>query len=149
MPYVPDAGYSCGEGQVNSPGVLDGATTAASHEYAETLTDQFPESNPPGGWTNAGGEEVGDLCAYVSAPAVGPAFDLVLATGTVAVQGIWSNRADAGRGGCVQSAAVGTFPPTISSFAPTVAPAGAWVTIVGTTSTGLRTSRSTGSALRS
>ncbi len=131
LPYVPDAGASCGAGSVNVPGTLDGATEAASHEYAETLTDQFPESSPPGGWTDASGAENGDLCAYVSAPAVGPAFDLVLATGTVAVQGTWSNRAGAGKGACSDGEPDFAFVPSVSSVAPKSAAAGATVTITG------------------
>jgi serine protease len=129
MPYVPDAGASCGAGSVNSPGVLDGATEAASHEYAETLTDQFPETSPPGGWSNSAGAEIGDLCAYISAPHPGAAYDLGLATGTVAVQGLWSNRAKRGRGGCVQSA---TVPPAITSVSPGSGPRGSSVTLTGT-----------------
>jgi len=133
LPYVPDAGFSCGSDTVNgSAGILDGATEAASHEYAETLTDQFPESTPPGGWSDTSGAENGDLCAYVSAPAVGPMFNLVLADGTVAVQGTWSNRANSGRGACSDGAPITTFAPTIHSFTPVKAVAGSRVTITGT-----------------
>ena len=82
LPYIPDAGsYDCGAGLVNYARDARRATTAASHEYAETLTDQFPETTPPGGWTDASGEETADKCAYLAAPAVGHVFDLVLATG--------------------------------------------------------------------
>jgi hypothetical protein len=131
LPYVPDAGASCGAGSVNNPGVLDGATEAASHEYAETLTDQFPESAPPGGWSNTSGAEIGDLCAYIAAPQPGAAYNLVLSTGTVAVQGLWSNAANSGNGGCVQGAPVAQFSPSIASIAPTVAAVGQQVTIGG------------------
>jgi serine protease len=127
LPYVPDAGADCGAGTVNSPGVLDGATEAASHEYAETMTDQFPEADPPGGWSNAAGEEDGDLCAYVSS-GPGAMFNLVLATGTVAVQGTWSNRADA----CSDGEPTFTYSPEVSSFTPARAVAGSPVTISGT-----------------
>jgi hypothetical protein len=136
LPYVPDAGGSCGAGTVNSPGVLDGATEAASHEYAETLTDQFPEANPPGGWSTSKGSEIGDLCAYIAAPLPGAAYDLTLADGTVAVQGLWSNAANGGSGGCVQNAPIDRFAPTISSLSPTVAAVGASVTITGTNLSG-------------
>lgn len=132
LPYVPDAGYNCGSGSVNSPGILDGATEAASHEYAETMTDQFPEATPPGGWSNAAGAEDGDLCAYVSAPAAGPAFNLVLATGTIAVQGTWSNRANGGRGQCSDGEPDFVFAPTVTTVTPTSAAAGATVTVGGT-----------------
>jgi serine protease len=132
LPYVPDAGTSCGAGSVNSPGTLDGATEAASHEYAETLTDQFPEAKPPGGWTNASGAETGDLCAYVAAPAVGHVFDLTVATGTVAVQGTWSNRANAGKGACSDGEPDFAFAPVVASVSPASGAAGSTVTITGT-----------------
>ena len=131
LPYVPDAGPNCGAGTVNSPGTLDGATEAASHEYAETLTDQFPETYPTGGWTDAAGSETGDLCAYVAAPALGPAFNLTLATGTVTVQGTWSNRARGGKGACSDGEPDFAFTPTVSSVAPASAAAGTTVTIAG------------------
>lgn len=137
LPYVPDAGPACGAGSVNNPGVLDGATEAASHEYAETLTDQFPESRPPGGWSDPGGEEIADLCAYISAPTPGAAYDLALASGTVAVQGLWSNQANGGAGGCVQSAPVDHFLPTITSISPATAAVGQGVTIDGTNLSGV------------
>ena len=89
LPYVPDAGYDCGAGLVNDPGTLDGATSAASHEFAETITDQFPERDPVPGWIDAGGSEIADLCAYVTS-GPGAMFNLTLATGTVTVQGLWS-----------------------------------------------------------
>ncbi len=133
LPYVPDAGGSCGANFVNSgpSGVLDGATSTASHEYAETLTDQFPETVPPPGWSDSSGDEIADLCVYITAPEAGAMYDLTLATGTFVVQGLWSNQADGGHGGCVDSAPVDTFAPTITGFTPPKAPAGASVTITG------------------
>ena len=89
LPYVSDAGRSCGVKFVNhgSQGVLDAFSIVAGHEYAETLTDQFP----PGGWTNPGtGEEAGDTCAWIST-GHGHAATLTLTTGAFAMQGIWSN----------------------------------------------------------
>ena len=136
LPYVPDAGGSCGAGSVNHPGLLDGATEAASHEYAETVTDQFPEAQPPGGWADTGGSEIADLCAYIAPPAAGAAYNLTLATGTVAVQGLWSNLANGGSGGCVQSSPVDLFVPTITSIAPASAAVGSSVTIAGTNLSG-------------
>jgi serine protease len=126
LPYVPDAGYSCGAGTVNSPGILDGATEAASHEYAETMSDQFPETSPPGGWTSKSGEEIADLCAYV-ATGPGAMFNLTLATGTVTVQGLWSNQTD----NCADGAPVFTYTPSVTSFSPTKAAAGSSVTVTG------------------
>ncbi len=132
LPYVSDAGYSCGAGLINSPGTLDGLGEATSHEYAETLTDQFPETTPPGGWSTSGGAEIGDLCAYVVSPSPGSVFNLVLGDGTVPVQGLWSNAANSGKGGCVRTSPVFSFVPKITSFTPLKARVGAKVTIAGT-----------------
>jgi predicted RecA/RadA family phage recombinase len=126
LPYVPDAKASCGAGSVNSPGTLDGATEAASHEYAETMTDQFPESSPPGGWTDSSGQENGDKCAYVST-GPGAMFNLTLATGAVTVQGTWSNRAN----NCADGEANFGYTPSVTSFSPATAAAGSSVTITG------------------
>ena len=95
MPYVPDVGFSCGAGFVNSGNNLDGVTIVNGHEYAETITDQFPA----GGWTANNGEENGDLCAWKQSGA-GHVQNLTLPTGTFAVQGTWSNLANTGHGGC-------------------------------------------------
>jgi hypothetical protein len=89
MPYVSDAGSSCGENFVNrgSQGLLDGFSMVSGHEYAETLTDQ----NPPGGWTNPEtGEEAADECAFISS-GQGAAANVSMATGAFAMQSIWSN----------------------------------------------------------
>ncbi len=126
LPYVPDAGASCGAGTVNTPGTLDGATEAASHEYAETVTDQFPEASPPGGWANTAGAENGDLCAYVSS-GPGAMFNLALTTGTVTVQGTWSNLTN----NCADGASTYIYAPSITSFTPAHAAAGVPVTISG------------------
>ncbi len=104
MPYVTDVGFSCGENFVNSgtAGTLDGVTIVEGHEYNETITDQFPA----GGWTVPSGadagEEVGDLCAWISS-GQGAATDLSLTTGSFAVQSIWANDFNNGGGGCETS----------------------------------------------
>ena len=110
MPYLTDAGQSCGAGAVNGAnGALDGVTIVGSHEYAETVTDQFPYSANPssplltsGGWitdNDGSGGENGDKCAWVrSGP--GAAFNLGLATGSFPVQTTWANDANHGAGGC-------------------------------------------------
>jgi hypothetical protein len=105
MPYVTDAGASCGENFVNSgsAGLLDGVSIVNGHEYAETITDQ----NPAGGWTNtASGEETGDLCAWNAGPGA-PAANLSLTTGTFAMQSTWANDG-AGGGDCEFSHAIVT-----------------------------------------
>jgi serine protease len=89
LPYVSDAGSSCGVNFVNqgSMGALDGFSIVGGHEYAETLTDQ----NPPGGWTNPDtGDESGDECAWIKS-GEGAAKNVSLATGAFAMQSIWSN----------------------------------------------------------
>jgi hypothetical protein len=60
LPYMPDAGTSCGAGSVNAGGTLDGVTIVGGHEQGEVETDPFPST----GWTDAGGAENGDKCAW-------------------------------------------------------------------------------------
>jgi serine protease len=88
MPYVPDAGESCGANEVNQTpsGALDGVSIVAGHEYAETMTD--PSAG--GGWMNDGSyaQEIGDLCVGQDMA------NLSLSTGNFAVQGLWSNSAN-------------------------------------------------------
>jgi hypothetical protein len=98
MPYVTDAGTSCGANFVNSDssGTTDGVSIVEGHEYAETITDQ----NPAGGWTDSGGEENADKCAWNPPGTTGGAANLTLATGIFAMQATWSNAASSGSGGC-------------------------------------------------
>jgi serine protease len=99
LPYIPDVGYECGANFVNPgpSGLLDGVTIVAGHEYAETLTDQFPD----GGWVDNAGAETGDKCVWIRA-GQGAAQNIALATGSFAVQSLWSN--DLGStGGCEMS----------------------------------------------
>jgi serine protease len=97
MPYVTDAGTSCGQNFVNSgsAGTLDGFTIVNGHEYSETITDQ----NPPGGWTDSQGNENADKCAWISS-GQGASANVTFATGTFAVQSMWSNDFNNGTGGC-------------------------------------------------
>ncbi|HEX3551424.1 MAG TPA: hypothetical protein VHT53_13655 [Candidatus Elarobacter sp.] len=88
LPYMPDAGYSCGAGSVNSPGTLDGATIVGGHEQAETETDPQPNS----GWLDSSGSEIGDKCAWVS-------LENNPNAGGYPTQPLWSNA----NNGCVQS----------------------------------------------
>ncbi len=87
MPYVLDAGASCGENSVRS--ALDGFSIVEGHEYAETLTDPEPSS----GYVASDGEENGDLCAWTNLGAIS------LPTGSFAMQPTWSNRVN----GCAMS----------------------------------------------
>lgn len=94
MPYVTDAGSSCGVSFVNSgaAGALDGVTIVEGHEYAETITDQ----NPAGGWTNQtgnvtyGGEENGDECAWIPS-GQGASATVAMGNGSYPMQSTWSN----------------------------------------------------------
>ncbi len=103
LPYIPDAGASCGQGFVNSPGTLDGVTIVEGHEYAETITDQFPA----GGWLDSQGEEDGDKCAWISS-GQGASQNIKLTTGSFAVQSTWANDFNGGAGGCEISHAIVT-----------------------------------------
>lgn len=89
LPYQTDAGASCGQSFVNagSAGTLDGVGIVAGHEYAETVTD--PSLNA---WYDAAGFENADKCAWNSG-AGDRAGNIVLSTGTFAVQSLWSDAA--------------------------------------------------------
>jgi serine protease len=106
LPYIPDAGASCGANFVNSNGPLDGVSIVEGHEYAETSTDQ----NPPGGWTDSSGEENGDKCAWITPGTSGGSFDLSTGHGTFAVQTTWGNDGSGGAGACEGSHAIVTNP---------------------------------------
>jgi hypothetical protein len=104
MPYVTDIenpehlGLTCGQNTVNqgSAGTYDGVSIVAGHEYLEAVTDPWPSV----GWVDGDGEETADKCAWkFTGP--GSMDNLHLATGTFAVQGMWSNLADNGQGQCV------------------------------------------------
>ena len=104
LPYIPDAGASCGMDFVNSSGTLDGVSIVEGHEYAETVTDQ----NPAGGWTDSSGNENGDKCAWISPGTSGGSFNLSLTTGTFAVQTTWANDGNGGAGACEGSHSIVT-----------------------------------------
>jgi hypothetical protein len=88
LPYMPDAGYSCGAGSVNNPGTLDGVTIVGGHEQGETETDPFPNS----GWLDSSGAENGDKCAWTG-------LENNPNAGGYPTQPLWSNS----NNGCVQS----------------------------------------------
>jgi serine protease len=88
LPYMPDAGASCGAGSVNSPGTLDGVTIVGGHEQGETETDPQPNS----GWLDSAGQENGDKCAWTGLMNNPDA-------GGYPTQPLWSNANNA----CVQS----------------------------------------------
>ncbi len=100
MPYITDAGASCGANFVNSgsAGLTDGITIVGGHEFAETETDIYPST----GWLDKNGLENGDKCAWISS-GQGAAADITLSTGSFPVQSLWSNAFNSDAGGCVLS----------------------------------------------
>ena len=97
MPYITDAGASCGA-NFNGLGADAGITVVAGHEFAETETDPFPDT----GWVDGSGAEIGDKCAWISS-GQGASADIKLSTGTFPVQSLWSNAFNNDAGGCVLS----------------------------------------------
>jgi len=95
LPYVPDNPH-CGANFINAgpAGALDGVTIVEGHEYAETITDQIPNS----GWTDPQGFENGDKCAWIHT-GQGAVANVSFATGTFAMQSTWSNDV----GGCLMT----------------------------------------------
>ncbi|MDP9123013.1 MAG: hypothetical protein M3N82_00145, partial [Pseudomonadota bacterium] len=90
MPYVADAGSSCGASSVRDN--RDGYSIVEGHEYAETITDQ----NPAGGWTNQtgdatyNGQENGDECAWITS-GQGATQLVTMGNGSYPMQSTWSN----------------------------------------------------------
>jgi hypothetical protein len=104
LPYILDAGRNCGEDFVNSDGTHDGFSIVGGHEYADSITDPYPTSDP--GWrdnSDLSGGEISDKCAWSS-----QSSDVSLSTGTFAMQPLWSNSAYASNlaNGCVMSTVV-------------------------------------------
>jgi serine protease len=98
MPYITDAGASCGA-NFNGLGPKAGITIVGGHEFAETETDPYPST----GWLDNSGAENGDKCAWIATGAQGAAANVKLNTGTFPVQSLWSNAFNSGAGGCVLS----------------------------------------------
>ncbi|MCU1586853.1 MAG: hypothetical protein JWN31_346, partial [Frankiales bacterium] len=96
LPYLTDVGLSCGQNSVNANGTYDGVSIVEGHEYMETITDMRPRT----GWSDTGGQENGDKCAWISS-GQGAMDNLHLSTGTYPVQSTWSNAFANGDGGCV------------------------------------------------
>jgi serine protease len=64
LPYMPDAGASCGSNIISPPsdetGADEGVTIVEGHEQGESVTDP----DPPSGWYNNQYGEIGDICAW-------------------------------------------------------------------------------------
>jgi hypothetical protein len=96
IPYMPDAGTSCGMNFINSNntygnGYFDGFSVVAGHEYSEAETDPFPNS----GWLDRNGAENADKCAWSAS-----STNITLGSHSYAVQPTWSNASS----GCATSA---------------------------------------------
>jgi hypothetical protein len=106
LPYLPDAGSACGQDFVNNDGSHDGFSLVGGDEYADTITNPIPSTSttPNPGWVDTAdtvsGGEIADKCAFgKSFSASAPATDMLLSTGSFAMQSLWSNAA----GGCVMA----------------------------------------------
>ncbi len=97
MPYVTDAGASCGA-NFNGLGSNAGITIVGGHEFAETETDIFPST----GWLDSNGAENGDKCAWISS-GQGAAANVSMNGASFPVQSLWSNAFNSNAGGCVLS----------------------------------------------
>lgn len=96
IPYMPDAGASCGANFINADnaygnGYFDGFSVVAGHEYSEAETDPFPSS----GWVDRNGAENADKCAWSASSG-----NISLGGHNYAVQPTWSNTT----GGCAMTA---------------------------------------------
>jgi serine protease len=80
LPYMTDAGSSCGANSVHS--ALDGVSIVEGHELAETITDPLLNA-----WYDSAGSEIGDKCAWVNLTLISTS------KGSFAVQPLWSNAA--------------------------------------------------------
>jgi serine protease len=109
MPYVLNAGGSCGKDFVNPApsGDVDGVTIVLGHEIAETLTDPGAESQAGqvqyGAWFDYQSWEIGDKCAWVGdgLQVPGAPFNMIGNDGgAYPVQTLWSDSSLNGVGYC-------------------------------------------------
>jgi hypothetical protein len=110
IPYMPDAGTSCGMNYVNSSnstygnGYFDGFSIVAGHEFIEAETDMNPNTSSTVAWQGPGGgsDENGDKCAWNQNGGV--STNITLGSNFYAVQPDWSNNSTSGTGShCVTS----------------------------------------------
>jgi hypothetical protein len=104
MPYVPEQGAGCGVNSVNSTndafghGYYDSYSIVGGHEFAEAVTDPDNYNGTQDGWNDAQTSENGDKCAWAGLQ------NIAARNGTYfAVQPLWSNAANGGKGGCAVS----------------------------------------------
>ncbi|HVS47900.1 MAG TPA: hypothetical protein VHJ99_03245 [Candidatus Dormibacteraeota bacterium] len=103
IPYVPEQGAGCGANSVNKTnnafgnGYLDGYSIVAGHEYAEAVTDPDNQMGTQDGWNDVQTSENGDKCAWSGLQ------NITLGSHAFAVQPMWSNEANGGKGACAVS----------------------------------------------
>jgi|HubBroStandDraft_5_1064220.scaffolds.fasta_scaffold143495_1 hypothetical protein len=95
LPYMPNAGGSCGANYLQGPpkdesGTDEGVTIVEGHEYGESITDPEPGS----GWYNFAYGEIGDICAWTDIQ------NEKFRKKSYTMQPMWSN---ANGGACVQT----------------------------------------------
>ncbi len=83
LPYMTDAGSSCGAGSVTG-NALDGVSIVESHELVNTITDPLFNA----WYVDGSGEEIGDMCSIFTGLEV-----ITTPGGTFAVAKYWSNAA--------------------------------------------------------
>jgi hypothetical protein len=117
IPYMPDAGASCGRNAVNAGGTFDGFSIVGGHEYSEAITDPFPGY----GWIDSSSSENADKCAWGNHLA-----NVTLGGRPYAIQQTWSNAI----GGCQTSGPSSQGPQPNSQQSPQAAfsPAGGSLT---------------------
>lgn len=108
---MPVCGFGCGFGG----SAFDSLSIVSSHECIEAVTDPFPTPGDkpayPQAWNDAGGQEIGDLCADGSSTITGHGL-------TSAVQWEWDNSI----GGCNHGPWRQEAAPAVASPAPRSVP---------------------------
>ncbi len=130
LPYQPDAGVGCGQTFLNNPGTNDGFSITGGHEVMETITDPIGTGYVDNADTVSGGE-VADKCAWGGQiwGDSDPANNVTFATGTFAMQSLWSNAVT----GCVMN---GGLPLSVTTPATQTATLGKAVSLKITASIG-------------
>ncbi|HEU5347950.1 MAG TPA: hypothetical protein VFU63_04995 [Ktedonobacterales bacterium] len=108
IPYMPNAGSSCGMNFVNGTnnsygnGYFDGFSIVAGHEFMEAETDMTPETSVALQGPGGGSDENADKCAWNQNGGV--STNITLGSHFYAVQPIWSNNSTTSSGShCVTS----------------------------------------------
>jgi serine protease len=108
IPYMPDAGGSCGMNFVNATnnsygnGYFDGFSIVAGHEFMEAESDMTPSTSIAWQGPGGGSDENADKCAWNQNG--GTSANISLGGHNYAVQPIWSNNSTTSGGShCVTS----------------------------------------------